>query len=88
MLNGDRGGIFKMEVYLLQHSYEYGENQEYTETKLIGIFSSYKNAEDVIEQYKCLPGFNKYDQDCFFIDKYTLDESHWKSGFISYDEND
>jgi hypothetical protein len=68
-------------VYLLQHSYDYGENSEYTETKVIGIYSSKEIAESVVETYKNLPGFNEFDVTCFYIDEYILDDSEWKFGF-------
>ncbi len=68
--------------YLLQHSYEVGECEE---TKIIGIYTSEKNALDAIEKYKILPGFKDY-SDCFHIDKYELDKNHWEEGFIKWDD--
>lgn len=72
-----------MNVYLLQHSYEIGE---FEEIKTIGIYSSEEKAKIVMEQYKILPGFNRYPFDSFNIDKYLIDEDNWKEGFITWDE--
>lgn len=72
-----------MFVYLLQHSYEI---EDFEETKIIGIYSSQKNAEEVKEKYKSLPGFKKYPDSAFFIDKYEVDISNWEEGFISWEE--
>lgn len=32
-------------VYIVQHSYDVGEDEQYTETKIIGIYSSLEKAE-------------------------------------------
>ena len=42
----------KTKIYLLQHSYQYGENNEYDEVKVLGIFSSKLAAKKAIEFYK------------------------------------
>lgn len=64
-------------VFLLQHSYEIDEAEE---TKIIGIYSSRNKAEQVVEKYKNIQGFNDY-PDCFFVDQYTIDKDNWE-GFI------
>lgn len=73
-------------VYLLQHSYEYGEDLEYTETKILGIFSTELEAMKAIEAYKLLPGFSDY-KDSFYVSHYKLDEKQWLEGFISFDDH-
>ncbi|SHI89088.1 hypothetical protein SAMN02745163_00948 [Clostridium cavendishii DSM 21758] len=70
-------------VYLLQHSYEINEVDE---TKTIGIYTSEENALNVIEKYKSLPGFKDYNEDCFYIDKYELNQNNWEEGFITWEE--
>ena len=72
-------------VFVLQHSYEYGEDLEYTETKMLGVFSSKKSAEKAIEFYKTLVGFSDYPND-FYIGCYKLDERHWREGFVNWDD--
>lgn len=72
-----------MDVYILQHSYEIGE---FEETKIIGIYTSEETAMAVKEKYKILPGFNKYTDECFYIDKYELDKNNWEEGFINWEE--
>lgn len=73
-------------VYLLQHSYDTGDSFEYTETKIIGIYSSREIAEQKINEYLNLPGFCNFGRDTFYIDAYELDKDHWDEGFISWDE--
>lgn len=72
-------------VYLLQHSYEYGEDFEYSETKILGIFSTEHEAIKAIEYYKLLPGFSDY-KDAFYISHYKLDEKQWLEGFVDFDD--
>ena len=67
-------------VYLLQHSYE---NEGSEETKIIGIYSSYENAERAKCKVKSKEGFNRFPEDCFYIDAYELDRDNWVEGFIS-----
>lgn len=74
------------QVYLLQHNYEYEvEDIKIYSTKVIGIYSTEEKAGEVKEQIKVKPGFNKYSEDCFYIDRYRLNENHWTEGFITYD---
>lgn len=69
-----------MYVYLLQHSYLIDQEQDIYETKIIGIYSSEKNAKNVLEAYRKISGFNQHSND-FFIDKYIVDENNWIDGF-------
>lgn len=69
-------------VYLLQHTYSYGEQSEYEENKIIGIYSSRDNAEKELKKYLKLPGFNEYDSSCFSIDEYIVDKGEWNEGFV------
>ena len=71
-------------VYLLQHSYdiEY-EGVTFDETKIIGMYTTKEKAEEVVQRYKNIVGFNKYPIDCFCIDEYILDEDNWTEGFVS-----
>jgi len=74
-------------VYLLQHSYEViYEGASFDETKLIGIYSSREKAEEVVERYKKITGFNKYPSSCFYIADYELDQDNWTEGFVGSDE--
>ena len=76
-----------VKAYLLQHSYEkeIGEDLKVDETKIIGIYSSYENAERVKEKFKSIKGFNRFSQDCFYIDEYNLDQDNWTDGFVTWD---
>lgn len=64
-------------VYLLQHS---SRIDGCLETKIIGIYSTEKEANSIVIAYKNIDGFKKYEND-FFIDKYRLNQSFWGSGF-------
>ena len=68
-------------VYLLQHIYQYGVNNEYDEVKVLGIYSSRKEAEHAICSYKRLPGFQNFSDECFVIDMYELNKGEWREGF-------
>ena len=68
-------------VYLLQHTYLCGEDDEYEETKIIGIFDSKEKAQDKIKDYVKLPGFKDFTDECFSIDEYQLNVGEWSEGF-------
>ncbi|MDU4961618.1 MAG: hypothetical protein E6X17_13280 [Sporomusaceae bacterium] len=74
-------------VYVLQHSYEVGENGAFDEVKFIGVYSSREKAEQVIRRYILLPGFRDFPIDCFHISKYEIDMDQWAEGFINWDES-
>lgn len=69
-------------VYLLQHTYLYGENDEYEETKVLGIFDSNEKAQDAVKEYIKLPGFREFTDECFSIDEYQLNAKEWAEGFL------
>lgn len=69
-------------VYLLQHTYFYGDNDEYEETKIIGIFDSKDKAEKAMKKYSELPGFRDFSDECFSIDEYQLNIGEWSEGFV------
>ena len=71
------------EVYLVQHSYQSNKNQDYEKIKELGIYSDRKKAEEAIDFFMKLPGFNNHSRDCFHIGKIKLDENHWEEGFIN-----
>jgi len=64
-------------VYLLQHS---SLIDNMLETKIIGVFSTIKEAEQALSDSKALNGFKDF-QDDFYIDKYPLNKVFWKKGF-------
>lgn len=77
--------------YGLFHSYDYqcreGDRNRETffedmEMKTLGIYSSKEKAEDALERYYKLPGFNKYLRECFCIYQCKLDDDEgWNEGF-------
>lgn len=71
-------------VYLLEHAYEYGENEE---VKLLGVYSSRKKAEEAVDRYFELPGFKDHPRQCFCISKLAINEdTGFSEGFISWQE--
>ena len=74
-------------VYVLSHVYEYGENEEFDEIKDLGIYTTKQKAEEAIERYIVLDGFNKYPRSCFQIREQTVDvDAFWTDGFMTYEE--
>lgn len=71
-------------MYLLYHEYEYGENNEHEDIKILGIYSSEQEASQAIERYYKLAGFKEYPKECFIIDDYNVNvDTYWKEGFIN-----
>lgn len=68
-------------VYLLQHSYLYGENDEHEEIKILGIYDSKEKVQQAIIKYRELPGFRDFSDECFSIDEYQLNVGEWSEGF-------
>ena len=76
-------------VYLLSHAYEYGEENEHEEIKILGIYSTEANAEAAIRYYKDLRGFSKYPLSSFFIESFRMDvNAGWRGGFCNADDID
>lgn len=73
-------------AYVLQHSYEVGEDGSFDEVKLIGVYSSKEKAEQVIRRYIILPGFKEHPMECFHISEYEIDKDQWTEGFINWGE--
>ena len=74
-------------IYLLRHTYEYGEELEHETTKELGVYSSFEKAEEAKKRYFPLEGFRNYPEECFVICEYQLDkDSSWEEGFISWEE--
>lgn len=74
-------------MYLLYHFYEYGENNEMEEYKILGIYSSENKAKEAIERYYNLEGFKKYPKECFEIEEYIIDvDAGWNEGFVNSDD--
>ena len=69
-----------MIVYVVQHTHLINTYEE--DTKFIGVYSSYQNAERAIERSKLLPGFVDAIHG-FSVDKYAVDEDSWTSGYVT-----
>ncbi len=70
-------------VYLLNHVRELDE--EASEVKCVGIYSSEVKAQAAIARLAMQPGFADYPER-FEIDSYELDEDNWTEGFVSSDD--
>ena len=63
--------------------YDYDIDDYYTCSGYIGLFSTLKYAEKVIEWYKTWDIFKVYGIDCLGIDTITLNLRGWTEGFIT-----
>jgi hypothetical protein len=70
-------------VFLLQHSYDVGENDEYEETKIIGVYTSQAEADQAIHRLKDKPGF-RYKPEAFGVIALELNKDQfWAEGYAS-----
>lgn len=68
------------ELYLLYHAYEMNG---YEETKILGIYTSYENAEQAKQRYLKQSGFCCFPSHCFVIQNYIPDKDmQWQEGFF------
>lgn len=68
-------------VYVLHHEHQIDPDTE--DVKLIGVYSTYENAQEAFRRLCAQPGFCDT-QDGFSIDKYEIDKDHWVEGFFTY----
>lgn len=64
-------------VYIIHHF-----NPKNNDGKYIGAYSSYQEAQGIVEKYKGMKGF-KDAPDHFYIDKYELNKMYWSEGYYS-----
>ncbi|MBR1375199.1 MAG: hypothetical protein IJ566_03855 [Cardiobacteriaceae bacterium] len=67
-------------IYVLMHSYEDAEDNEYT--KLLGVYSNLELAIKEKERYSKLPGFRNM-QENLYIDEFTINDKRWEDGFVT-----
>ena len=71
-------------MYLLYHIYEYGDNKEHENIKMLGIYSSEERALDAVERYYKLDGFKEYPKECFETWEMQVDvDFAWNEGFTN-----
>jgi hypothetical protein len=78
-------------VFILQHLHIMPNGEE--EIKLIGVFDKIQEVEIAILQLQVQPGFSDFPnliepllddkQSGFYIDKYVINNVHWKEGFVT-----
>ena len=73
-----------MDVFLVQHL---RDDEDETDAKICGVFSSSQNAEIAIAALSKKPGFREY-RNGFYMDKYNLDEVCWLEGFVGNENVD
>jgi|GEM_PF-4671255 hypothetical protein len=74
-----------MEVaYVLSFMYDYevDEDLKMDHAAWLGIFSSYKKAQEALAFYRALKEYEKFPEECFYIGKYPLNKKHWTTGFV------
>ena len=74
-------------VYLLRHTYEYGDENEHETTKNLGIYTTEEKANEAIKRFMSLEGFKNYPIECFVVEEYLLDKDMWwTEGFIKWED--
>jgi hypothetical protein len=56
--------------------------EEGDDLKILGAYSTEERARDRVARTRQLPGFRD-EPDCFYVDRYTVDEDHWQDGFVT-----
>ena len=62
-------------AYLLWHT-----NPDNDDSKLIGVFSTRKAAEESLKKSSKLPGFSMHSKS-YTVDDYKIDKMYWETGF-------
>jgi hypothetical protein len=74
-----------------EHTGEEGElvwnEQEGDDLKILGAYSTEERAQDRVTRARQLSGFRE-EPDCFYVDRYTVDEDHWQDGFVTLGPGD
>lgn len=74
-------------VYLLRHTYEYGDENEHETMKNIEIYTTEEKAKEAINRLILLQGFKDYPIECFVVEEYLLDKDMWwTEGYIKWEE--
>lgn len=61
-------------VYVLTHIHKCGEKELCESIKTLGIYESKERAEEGINFYINLPGFNGYPRECFICQEFKIDD--------------
>jgi hypothetical protein len=69
-----------MVVFVVEHVHEIEEDNE--SIKLIGVYSSEEKAQQAVARLRLQPGFRDTPEG-FSVDRYTVDEDHWREGFFT-----
>lgn len=69
-----------MEVFLLWHVHTTDDGEE--DEKLIGVYSTRREAEAAIRRVNDQPGFIDTPEG-FLIDPYVVNEDHWTEGYTT-----
>jgi hypothetical protein len=79
----ERGQNQMRTVFLLWHSrpLDGGIDENDTDDKLIGVYSSAAEAEAARQRKLQFEGFRDY-PDFFIVDEYEVDKDRWSEGFI------
>lgn len=67
-------------MYVVTHGYE--DENGCDEAKLIGVFRTEARANEAVAKLRPLPGFCERPE-CFGVDRYELDRTHWETGFVT-----
>jgi hypothetical protein len=70
-------------IYTVSHLDMDTENDD-TQEKLIGVYSTQDLAERAIARLRDKPGFRDYSEECWFLSPHRLDDivDYWDEGFL------
>lgn len=80
ILNNNMNQFEMNKYYELYHVYEDDKLDDVI--KLIGLFTTPKEAWRVVKSLRGKPGFKEYSQKCFWICKCYIDHAGWEEGFV------
>jgi hypothetical protein len=69
-----------LKVFVVQHVRELPDEVE--EVKFIGVYSTPRAAKSAIRELRVQSGFSAF-PDGFCVNRYTIDETHWREGFVT-----
>ena len=69
-------------ICALRHTYAYGLKKLFLANKMLGVFDNKEKAEENIDFYHSLEGFEEYPKECFKCIELEVDKNqYWQTGF-------
>jgi hypothetical protein len=67
-----------MDIFVVQHVHEFEDGRE--DVQFIGVYSTAELAAEAVGRLRGQSGFRDTPQG-FHVDRYRLDEDHWREGY-------